>query len=282
MSFTSSHADCTNKNTTLIQNAVITLCIRSSYHPAALFCYAVFQEIVFHNHCFTKLGIILLGNLVFWSATTPLITAFSNKRAGSKYFIPATLVLGAGLLFINQFLIQKAITLIFLYGFGCMEGVTNAAYMLFENNILTSGLIYCILTLIAYHKVAGNKEQKNEIPLIVSETVTTELSPYKSYLTIKNNGTRLQVKVQDISYIEASKNTILIFAGGRKHVLYQSMVSVEKELDPECFIKIHRAFLVNKSFIHSYTGIANGNMLVKLNCGVELVMTRHYKTQLSF
>lgn len=253
---------------------------------ALLFCSVLlsyfFQEIVFQNHCFTKLGIILTGNLVFWSAGMPLIRAFANKNAGSKYFLPASIGMGAGLLFINQLFIQNAIYLIFLYGFGCLEGVSNSCYMLFENNILTSGLIYCILALVTYHSAVSKKQPVTEDPLIVPETLATELPVYKSYITIKTNGSRFQVKVQDISYIEAQKNTILIFAGGRKHVLYQSMVSVEKELDPENFVKIHRAFVVNRSFIHSCTGIANGNVLVKLHCGAELVMTRHYKTQVSY
>jgi hypothetical protein len=242
----------------------------------------VFQEMVFHNHCITKLGIILLGNLVFWASTMPIITTFSNRMAGNKYFIPGSLGLGVVLLVINQVLIQKAIYIIFLYGFGCLEGVTNSCYMLFENNILTSALIYCILALVAWHRATGKRVTEVAVYDTIPETKQTDRPAYKSSITIKNNGTTFRVQVQDIRYIESCRNTILIFTRDKKHVLYQSMVSIEKELDPECFVKIHRAFLVNRSFIHSCTGIGNGNMLVKLTCGAELVMTRHYKTQVAF
>lgn len=266
-------------NAISFRNAAITV---TALLLCSVFLSHLFQEIVFHNHCITKLGIILLGNLFFWASTIPLITTFSKRLARNKYFIPASLGLGVALLVINQVLIQKTIYIIFLYGFGCLEGVSNSCYMLFENNILTSGLVYCILALVAYHSATGKKETKFEIFDTVAETKQAALPGYKSSINIKNNGTTLIVQVQDIRYIEACRNTILIFTRDKKHVLYQSMVSIEKELDPECFVKIHRAFLVNKSFIHSYTSIGNGNMLVKLTCGAELLMTRHYKTQVAF
>lgn len=254
-----------------------------------LFCSVVlsyfFEELVFHSHCITKLGIIFSGNLLFWAASWPLIAKFSNKRSRSKYFVPASLGAGVLLLYVNQVLIQKFIYIIFLYGFGCLEGVTNSCYMLFENNILTAGIIYFILTFLA-HKRAISK--KPPLPLILDDSSSFkpvepgEVPAFKSHISIKSNGTRETVNVQHIRYIEARKNTVLIFTIDRKHVLYQSMVSIEKELDPEWFVKIHRAFIVNKSFIHSYSSIGNGNILLKLSCGAELVMTRHYKTRVDF
>lgn len=243
-----------------------------------------FQELVFHNHCITKLGIILSGNLFFWAASWPLIAAFVSKTSAGKYFVPVNLGAGVLLLYINQVLIQELIYAIFLYVFGCLEGVTNSCYMLFENNILTSGVIYCILIFLAYKKVNGKKQP---IPLILDDISAKTIEPgelpsFRSHFSIKNNGTSVKVDVQQIRYIEARKNTLFIFTIDKKHVLYQSMVSVEKELDPKWFVKIHRAFIVNKSFIRSYSSIGNGNILVKLSCGTELVMTRHYKTQVDF
>ncbi len=244
-----------------------------------------FQELVFHNHCITKLGIILSGNLFFWAASWPLIVAFASKTSASRYFVPASFGAGALFLYINQVLIQEFIYVIFLYGFGCLEGISNSCYMLFENNILTSGIIYCILTFLAYKKAI---DKKQPMPLILdnissAETVeSNQLPAFKSHFSIKNNGTSVKVNVQHIRYIEARKNTLFIFTNDKKYVLYQSMVSVEKELDPEWFVKIHRAFIVNKSFIHSYSSIGNGNILVKLSCGTELIMTRHYKTRVDF
>ena len=240
-----------------------------------------FQELVFHTHCITKLSIILSGNLFFWAASWPLIAAFASKMSAGKYFVPASLGAGVLLLYINQVLIQKLIYTIFLYGFGCLEGISNSCYMLFENNILTAGFIYCILILFAYKKA---NDKKQPIPLMLDDVSaktaeTAELPAFKSYFSIKSNGASVKVNVQQIRYIEARKNTLFIFTNDKKYVLYQSMVSVEKELDPGSFVKIHRAFIVNRSFVRSCSRIGNGNTLVKLSCGTELVMTRHYKTQ---
>jgi DNA-binding LytR/AlgR family response regulator len=181
--------------------------------------------------------------------------------------------LGVALVTVNQFIIQQAISLIFKYGLGCMEAITNYCHMLFENNILTAVLIYLILSFLSYQFI----KNKTAAPL-PSQNAAEELPVFKSNITIKNNGIRTQVEISDILYIEARKNTILLFTMQKKHVLYQSLTSFEKELNPEYFIKIHRSFLVNKHFIASYASSANGNVLVKLNGGTELVMTRHYRS----
>jgi hypothetical protein len=233
----------------------------------------VFEEIVTSGHCISKLSIIFTGNLIYWVLLFPVVKKVTNKAAGKQYFMPLSIGLGVVLVGVNQFIIQQAISLIFKYGFGCTEGITNYCYMLFENNILTSGLIYLIISILSFQFTKNKDAAPRQL-----QNASEEMQAYKSSITIKNNGIRTQVDISDILYIEARKNTILLFTTQRKHVLYQSLTSFEKELNPECFIKIHRSFLVNKHFIASYTSSANGNVLVKLNGGTELMMTRHYRS----
>lgn len=75
-----------------------------------------------------------------------------------------------------------------------------------------------------------------------------------------------KIWINNIYYIE-SKNHILEFnmANGEKHVLYEKLDCVEKEVSPYHFIRIHKSFLVNCRYIRSIENyrltLCNGEIL---------------------
>jgi hypothetical protein len=230
----------------------------------------IFQLFVIHSVCFTKLGIIFSGNLLFWSVVYPFITSRTTQSWSGKGNVIRRIVLGLAILGVNQLAITELVIIVMKYGYGCTSSYTSPAFMLFENNLVTSGLLFLILS--AYS--IFDKKNKN--------TAVQENAPgvpvFHSKISVKYNGTISMVPVSDILYIEAKKNTILLHTANRKFVIYQSLTTIEKNLDPLLFQRIHRSTIVNKSFIQSFTTLNSGNAVILLKDGAgELVMSRYYK-----
>lgn len=65
------------------------------------------------------------------------------------------------------------------------------------------------------------------------------------------NGAMRSVAVEDIDWVEASKDYLLIHFGVRTAILRATIGGLEQELDPSAFIRIHRSILIQKSRISS-------------------------------
>ena len=53
------------------------------------------------------------------------------------------------------------------------------------------------------------------------------------------------VPVDRVDYIEAQDDYIAVYAGDQMHLKEQTLATVESQLDPRRFIRIHRSYLLN-------------------------------------
>lgn len=85
-----------------------------------------------------------------------------------------------------------------------------------------------------------------------------------------------RITVSEIAYIEAMKdNCIIHMKDGSHHLLTCPMCTVERSLNEEDFMRIHRSFIVNIGFINEY----NYGFVVLEN-GMEVAIGRNYKEAL--
>jgi DNA-binding LytR/AlgR family response regulator len=75
-----------------------------------------------------------------------------------------------------------------------------------------------------------------------------------SYIFIKSEKRIEKVELSDILYAEVLGNYLTIYTDRKKIVAYLTMKSLESQLSPGDFIKIHQSFLVNRSKIESVEG----------------------------
>jgi DNA-binding LytR/AlgR family response regulator len=80
----------------------------------------------------------------------------------------------------------------------------------------------------------------------------TSLPP--SYIFIKSEKRIEKVELNDILYAEVLGNYVTICTKRKKIIAYLTMKSLESQLSPSDFIKIHQSFLVNRSKIESVEG----------------------------
>jgi len=82
------------------------------------------------------------------------------------------------------------------------------------------------------------------------------------------------VDVSDVSWIEADGAYVVVHAGGRKHVLRESMSQILERLGAGSFVRIHRSAGINLSHVKAVKrGKAKG-LEVELSDGMRLPISR--------
>ncbi len=79
-------------------------------------------------------------------------------------------------------------------------------------------------------------------------------APSSSYIFIKSEKRIEKLELSDILYAEVLGNYVTIYTDRKKIIAYLTMKSLESQLSPADFIKIHQSFLVNRSKIESVEG----------------------------
>jgi two-component system, LytTR family, response regulator len=90
------------------------------------------------------------------------------------------------------------------------------------------------------------------------------------------------LKSDEIDWIEAEGNSVRLHTGTQSHVIRASISSLETELDPEKFVRIHRSTIVNVDRVRWLEPSTHGNYRVILHDGTQLILRRKEKlTQLT-
>jgi two-component system LytT family response regulator len=97
---------------------------------------------------------------------------------------------------------------------------------------------------------------------------------------IKAGGRVFFVRADEIEWIEAAGNYVKLHVGDKAHVLRETMNTVESELDPDLFFRIHRCHIVNIERIRELQPSANGEFVVFLESGERLTLSRGYRDRL--
>ena len=96
-----------------------------------------------------------------------------------------------------------------------------------------------------------------------------------SHLYFRADRKMVKVMLEEILYIESLKDYIKIVTEAKTVITKQSISSLEEMLPKECFIRIHRSFIVALNKIESY------NHEVIVIAKKELPISRKYKLEVS-
>ncbi len=87
--------------------------------------------------------------------------------------------------------------------------------------------------------------------------------------------------VEQIDWIEADEYCVKLHLGGRSYTVRETLRSLEKQLPPRLFARIHRSTIVNIERIDSLEPLFQGDYTVVLNSGTELRMSRRRRGALN-
>ncbi len=78
------------------------------------------------------------------------------------------------------------------------------------------------------------------------------------------------VGVDEIDWVDAEGNYVGLWAAGRKHLVRDTMKSIEAKLDPARFVRVHRSAIVNLDRVQRIEPWAHGEYVLTLRDGTKL------------
>ena len=82
------------------------------------------------------------------------------------------------------------------------------------------------------------------------------------------------IDVNEIDWIGAHGDYLRVYTGSTWHLLRENLQTIETELDPNQFVRIHRSTIVNLDSVHELEPYDRGAFLVKLKDGTRLKLSR--------
>ena len=103
---------------------------------------------------------------------------------------------------------------------------------------------------------------------------------YSRRLMLKSEGRVFFLTVDEIDWIEAAHNYLVLHVGTKSHLIRETMDSLEARLDPNHFVRIHRSTVVNLERIQEMHPWVRGEHAVLLRDGTRLTLSRSYYERL--
>jgi len=111
------------------------------------------------------------------------------------------------------------------------------------------------------------------------ETIASPRS-YLKRLTMRSAGKTVFVAIEDVDWMKAAENYVEVHVGRATYLLHATMNTLEKSLNPETFIRIHRSVIVNLDRVKDMQSDAHGEFVITLRDGVRLQSGRTYSGRL--
>ena len=97
---------------------------------------------------------------------------------------------------------------------------------------------------------------------------------YLTRVSVKTAGKIVLVDVTTVDWIEAADNYVRLHVGTREYLHRETLAGLEKQLNPERFVRIHRSALVQIDRIAELHPASHGDMDVVLRNGKTLTLSR--------
>ena len=101
-----------------------------------------------------------------------------------------------------------------------------------------------------------------------------------SRLAIKDGSRVVFLRTEEIDWIEAADYYVQIHAGGKSYLHRETMMSLERRLDGEQFVRIHRSAIVNRRRIRELSS-SRREAIVVLEGGATLKVARSQRDKLA-
>ena len=103
---------------------------------------------------------------------------------------------------------------------------------------------------------------------------------YLERLVIKNGGRVFFLHVQDVYCIEAEGNYVRVYDHQKGYLLRETISSLEEQLDPKQFLRIHRSAIVKIDRIKEMQPWFHGEYRIIMENGKQLALSRNYRSNL--
>jgi two-component system LytT family response regulator len=120
-------------------------------------------------------------------------------------------------------------------------------------------------------------DERDRIKELINDPGWAEKDRYPERLSFKDGSKVVVLAAGDIEWIDAAGDYMCIHAGGKTHIIRETMKTLEQRLDPKRFQRVHRSAIVNVEKVKELHPHSNGEYFLILEGGAELKLSRSYK-----
>jgi len=102
---------------------------------------------------------------------------------------------------------------------------------------------------------------------------------FLSRLPVKVRGRMIVIDLADVDWIKAADNYVTLHVGGTSYPARETMTRLERELDPDRFVRIHRSVIVQVDRIKELLPVFHGDFVVVLRNGTRVTLSRTYRSK---
>ena len=103
---------------------------------------------------------------------------------------------------------------------------------------------------------------------------------YLTEIWTRARGERVRLRLDSVDWIEAEGDHIRLHSGGRSYLVRLSIRQLERRLDPQQFVRVHRSALVRAERIVRVARAEGGQAALTLTTGAEVPVSRRYASRL--
>ncbi|MBB5519974.1 LytR/AlgR family response regulator transcription factor [Amphiplicatus metriothermophilus] len=122
-----------------------------------------------------------------------------------------------------------------------------------------------------------SSDERDRIKELINDPTWTAKERYPERLSFKDGSKVVVLNADEVEWIDAAGDYMCIHAGGKTHIIRETMKTLEARLDPARFQRIHRSAIVNVNKVKELHPHSNGEYFLILENGVELKLSRSYK-----
>lgn len=122
-----------------------------------------------------------------------------------------------------------------------------------------------------------SQDERDKIKDLIEDPEWTEKERYAERISFKDGSKVVVLNADDIEWIDAAGDYMCIHAGGKTHIIRETMKTLQQRLDPARFQRVHRSAIVNVSKVKELHPHSNGEYFLILENGNELKLSRSYK-----
>jgi two-component system LytT family response regulator len=116
--------------------------------------------------------------------------------------------------------------------------------------------------------------------LLADEARGRGASTPRQKVTVPTDTGQLVLDADEIDWIEARDYYAGVHAGGQRHLVRESLASLEKRLDTSDFVRVHRSAIVRLDRIRELRTTVGSDAVIILNNGTEIPVSRRRRERL--
>jgi two-component system LytT family response regulator len=95
-----------------------------------------------------------------------------------------------------------------------------------------------------------------------------------SRLLVRDRGRLVPVQLREVERLEAEDDYVALHTGGRRFLVELPLGDFEARLDPQRFVRVHRAHIVNLDFVRQLVPYDGARLMVEMRDGTKILASR--------